>query len=294
MAGPILPRSETDPTGTDPAERRAMADFDRRMRRVARLYLDALAGVTYTRVTINASRYDFDLNPTILANLLAEIEASVDRILLEGGQDALWFTVGYVVPSYEAGTAANWRNLGTQSERYAAARPTLQSILTSAPYQTRIGYLAAREFENMKGLSDTVKTQMGRILTDGFAQGLNPRDVAVQLRDQAGIEQRRGHRIARTEIPNALRQARLDEAQQASTDFGIRSKEMHFSALSPTTRASHAARHGTLHNSQDQRAWWSVDGNSINCKCSSITVLVDDKGEPLDPTVVERIKAMRG
>lgn len=242
-----------------------MADFDRRMRRVARLYLDALRATPVQRVTINATRYDFDLDPLVLANLLEEIERAVDRILLEGGQDQLWFSIGYVVPSYEAGTAANWRNIGVQSERYALARPTLQSILTSEPYRRRIGYLKARQFEGMKGLSAQTKADLGRILTDGFAQGLNPRDVARQLTEQAGIEARRGHRIARTEIPNALRQARLDEAQQAATDFGIRSLEMHFSALSPTTRASHAARHGTLHNSQEQREWWAVDANSINC-----------------------------
>lgn len=293
MAAPILPRTPTDPTGTDRAEKRAMADFDRRMRQVARLYLDALRATPFTRVTINATRYDFDLSPTVLANLLAEIERSVDRILLEGGPNALWFTVGYVVPSYEAGTAANWRNLGTQSEQYALARPTLQSILISEPYQRRIGYLAARQFENMKGLTADTKASMGRILTDGFAQGLNPRDVARRLTEQAGIETRRAHRIARTEIPNALRQARMDEAQQAATDFGIRTLEMHFSARSPTTRPDHAARHGTLHTSQDQREWWAVSGRTINCKCSTISVLVNAKGEPLDPSVVERVRKMR-
>lgn len=293
MGKPILPRNDADPQGTDPAERRAMADFDRRMRQVNRLYRDALASVPYTVVTVNAQQYQFELSPEILAAMTAEIDRAVDRILLEGGAEQLWFTVGYVVPSYQAGTAAAWRNLGAQAERYKLGRPELASVLQSGPYRQRIQYLAARQFENMAGLTAETKASMARILTDGFAQGLNPRDVAKQLTEQAGIEARRGHRIARTEIGNAQRQARLDEAQQAAADFGVQSRMMWFSALSPTTRESHRVRHGNLYGTQDVRVFYSRSGESVNCKCSQIEILVDDRGEPLDPALVERVKAMR-
>lgn len=293
MAKAILPRSESDPTGTDRAERRAMADFDRRMRQVLQLYLDALKATPYRKVTVNATRYEFELSPAILAALTAEIDRAVDRILLEGGADQLWFTVGYVVPSYAAGTAATWRNLGAQSEKYRLGRPELASVLQSQPYRDRIAYLAARQFENMQGLTAETKASMGRILTDGFAQGLNPRAVAKQLTEQAGIEARRGHRIARTEIGNALRQARLDEAQQASADYGVQTRMLWFSALSPTTRESHRVRHGQLYGAQDVREFYSRSGEAINCKCSQIELLVDSKGQPLDPALVERVKGMR-
>ena len=293
MGKPILPRNDADPQGTAPAERRAMADFDRRMRQVDRLYRDALASVPYSVVTVNAQQYQFELNPEVLAVMVAEIDRAVDRILLEGGAEQLWFTVGYVVPSYQAGTAAAWRNLGAQSEKYRLGRPELASVLQSQPYRDRIAYLAARQFENMQGLTAETKASMGRILTDGFAQGLNPRAVAKQLTEQAGIEARRGHRIARTEIGNALRQARLDEAQQASADYGVQTRMLWFSALSPTTRESHRVRHGQLYGAQDVREFYSRSGESVNCKCSQIELLVDSKGQPLDPALVERVKGMR-
>lgn len=265
MAKAILPRNPADPVGSDRAERRAIADFQRRMRQVLRLYRDAVKATPAQAVTVNAVRYEFDLRPEVLAALTAEIEAAVDRILLEGGIDNLWFMVGYVLPAYQAGTAAAWRNLGAQTERYALARPVLQSVLQSEPYRLRIGYLAAREFENMRGLSEGVKASMGRILTDGFSQGLNPLAIARSLTAQAGIEQRRAERIARTEIGHALRQARLDESQQAAAEFGIESRMMWFSALSPTTRPHHAARHGELYGPQDVREFYTVSGNAINC-----------------------------
>ncbi|MDX7019109.1 phage head morphogenesis protein, partial [Klebsiella aerogenes] len=79
----------------------------------------------------------------------------------------------------------------------------------------RMALVRARVFEEMKGLSGQVKADMARILTDGIARGLNPREVAINLTNQAGIETRRANRIARTEIPSALRRARLDEADEA-------------------------------------------------------------------------------
>lgn len=293
MPSAILPRSPSDPAGTDKSERRAMADFDRRLRQVDRLYRDALESVPYSIVTVNAQQYKFELSPEILAVMTAEIDRAVDRILLEGGAEQLWFTVGYVVPSYQAGTAAAWRNLGAQAERYKLGRPELASVLQSGPYRQRIQYLAARQFENMAGLTAETKASMARILTDGFAQGLNPRAVAKQLTEQAGIEARRGHRIARTEIGNAQRQARLDEAQQAAADFGVQSRMMWFSALSPTTRESHRVRHGNLYGAQDVRVFYSRSGESVNCKCSQIEILVDDRGKPLNPAMVEKVKAMK-
>ncbi|HGN2032664.1 TPA: phage minor head protein, partial [Proteus mirabilis] len=121
----------------------------------------------------------------------------------------------------------------------------------SEPYQLRMALVRARVFEEMKGLSGQVKADMARILTDGIARGLNPREVARNLTNQAGIETRRANRIARTEIPSALRRARLDEADEAKKILNLETREIHISALSPTTRANHAARHGKMFTSDE-------------------------------------------
>ena len=65
---------------------------------------------------------------------------------------------------------------------------------------------------------------------------------------------------------------------------------MHMSALSPSTRATHAARHARLYTSDEVRDWYSRDGNSINCKCGQVEVLVDDEGNPVVPAIVERVR----
>lgn len=297
---PILPASIPDPTGLDPTERRAIKEFDSKIKACVRLYVEMLGKIQFEVVTntrkwwnplaVNRSRYEFRILPELLTGLLQETGAQVDQILLEGGQTNLWFLQGYVEPAYKRGTGLSMGNIAAQSTDYAKSRPTLESLLMSAPYQRRMGLLRAREFEAMKGLSDDIKKDMAQILTDGMGRGLNPRDIADNLVKQTPIEQRRAHRIARTEIPQAFKEARRDESRQAMNEFGFRIMMMHLSAMSPTTRKNHAMRNAELHTIEDQQDWYAEDGNSINCKCSEIETLVDEKGVPLSTGAIDKAK----
>lgn len=290
---PIVPTNLADPGGIDRAERRAIKDFSARIRLIRAAYLDLLDRINFNAIEVNVTRYEFLTLPEVLGQMLSETGDLVDQILLEGGERSLWFSVGYVIPAYEQGTAQSWRNLGVQSTEYAAVRPALANVLFSEPYQRRLGLVRAREFELMKGLSGTVKQQMAQTLTAGLAQGIGPREIAKNLTAQAGVEDRRAERIARTEIGTALRTARMDEAQDAATRLGAQIKLMHLSALSPTTRLTHAQRHGKLYTIQVEREWFGEGANSINCKCSTTEVLVDDKGEPLSRGLIDRTARAR-
>lgn len=292
---PILPRSSTDPTNTDTRERRFMKDFDRRVNAIGKEVLRILGEQNYTVVTlnaldINASTYQFALDQAILSGINSEIERVCNLILLEGGEQELWALKSYIEPSYIQGTAATAANLTVQSELYALTRPTLDAILFSPPYRKRISLLAAREFELMQGFSQQMKSDLAQTLTRGMIAGQNPRVIAKDIQARTGVNRSRAERIARTEVTSAFRQARMDEAQAAQVDLGISSRLMHISALSPTTRPSHRARHAHLYTIQEERDWWAVTPNSINCKCSTVEILVDEKGNPLSPAIVERAK----
>lgn len=296
MAGsPILPRSSTDPTGQDTRERRAIKDFDRRVNAIGKEVLRILGEQNYTVVTlnsfqVNASTYQFALDQAILAGINSEIERICNLILLEGGLENLWLLKSYVEPSYQQGTAMTAANLTVQSEAYAMSKPTLDAILFSPPYRKRIGLLAAREFELMVGFSQQMKSDLAQTLTSGLIAGQNPRIIAKDIQERVGVNKSRSARIARTEIPMAQRTARMDEAQDAQQSLGIKTKILHLSALSPTTRASHMARHGNLYEIQEERSWWAVVPNMIACKCAAIECLVNEKGEPLSPSIIERAK----
>lgn len=288
----ILPSNAQDPTGQDRRERGAINDFDRRLGKVRALYIGLLGRIPYIVVTINAEVYQYQLTPEMLQMQLDDLGAQVDRILLESDGRDLWFTSAYVQPAYQQGTAQQLANLSVQSTAYAASRPTLDALLTSRPYQTRLAFLKVRLSGALQGFAADVRTNMSQILSDGLATGKGVRDVARQLTEQTGIESRKALRIARTEIPGALRAARLAEADQAKTDLGILTKEMHMSALSPVTRPHHRARHSHLYTTQEQREWWDSGGNRYNCKCSTVSILVDEKGNPLTPGIIDRARAM--
>lgn len=285
---PIIPGTPRDPTGVDRIERGAIRNFDRRYRRVRQAYIDALDRLPSEPV-VNR-RYTYQLDPSLLTSMLSTLDAEVDAILLEGGLEGLWFFRSYAEVAAVRGTAQAFSNLAQQSPAYRAGRGSLQNILLSEPHRRRMALTRARVFEDMKGLSGQTKAGMARILTDGIARGLNPAEVARNLTQQVGIESRRAHRIARTEITTALRRARWDEAEEAQALYGLETKLMHLSALSATTRPSHAARHARLYTVEQVRDWYSQPGESINCKCSQTEVMVDETGKPVVPAIVERAR----
>lgn len=291
QAEPIIAGTPGDPAGVDSLERAAIREFARRLRRVAAVYVAALERIPAAPV-VNA-RYSFELLPGVLDALLTSAGFEVDEILLDGSAENLWFTAEFVAPAYARGTSQTLRNLSKQSPVYRAARPDMRTLINSEPYRRRIALLKAREFEEMKGFAGGVKANLARILTDGIARGRNPLAIARNIKEQTGIEQYRAERIARTEVTTALRRARLDESDDAADEYALNMRQMHLSALSPTTRRSHAERHGNLYTSEQVRDWYSEGGNSINCKCSQSEVLVDNNGEPLVKAATSRVRAAK-
>lgn len=286
---PILPRSQEDPTGVDRLERGAMREFKVRLRKIARGYARILDRIP-VEPAVN-KRYAFRLDAASLLALLEEGGSIVDSILMEGGERNLWLFESFVSVAYQRGTAQEFASLAQQSPAYKAGQENLLNLLRSEPYQRRLMLIRAREFEEMQGIAGQVKADMSRVLTDGLGRGLNPRDIARNLVEQAKIEEGRANRIARTEVTTALRRARMDESDEAQERYGLRMMQMHMSALLPTTRRTHAQRHAKLFTTDEQRDWWAEGANSINCRCSTVSVLVDEKGEPLVPAIQARARA---
>lgn len=77
----------------------------------------------------------------------------------------------------------------------------------------------------------------------------------------------------------------------ADDDLGEGYLYMHLSALSPTTRKSHAERHGKLFTAQQVREFWADPTNVDGCRCSVTPVMVDDDGNPLVPSIINRTRA---
>lgn len=287
---PILSRDIRDPTGVDRLERGAINKYEAKLRKIGREYPKLIQSLN-PQLAVN-QRYTYELDGFTLNYILEQGNLLIDEILIEGGQQDPWLFSQYVSVAYQRGTSQEFQNLTAQSPAYSAEVENLRELINSEPYRDRIALVKARVFEEMKGLSATVKADMSRVLTDGIARGLNPLDIARALKTQTGLEEYRARRIARTEITTALRRARWDESESAQERFGLKTMQLHLSALSPTTRVTHALRHAHLYTIEEVREWYSIGANSINCKCSQISVLVDDDGNPINDTIIERAQKM--
>ena len=299
MGSPILPRSSVDPTGQQRRVNNAYKDIASRMRLIKRGMLRILDQQQYKVVTLNAvnaeqlKTYVFELDDFTLANIDAEIALLVDSLISEGTPQTNWMLSAYVTPAYQNGVALAYSNISVQSAEYLATKPTLESVLLSPAYRRRLGLTQSRVFNEMLGLSETMKADLANTLTRGMALGQNPRKIADDIVARVGVNESRAQRIAQTEIVGAMRTARREEAADAQERLGIRTMLMHLSALKSTSRASHVARHSKLYTIQEVANWYAIVPNPINCYCTQVEVLVDEDGTPLTPSIIERAKAMR-
>jgi len=69
--------------------------------------------------------------------------------------------------------------------------------------------IAERTFNEIQGVSDTMKTRMGRVLAEGLTRGESPRTMAAGLIEEGEIGKKRALTIARTEVIRAHAQGQL-------------------------------------------------------------------------------------
>jgi len=82
----------------------------------------------------------------------------------------------------------------------------------------------------------------------------------------------------------------MDESAQAARQFELKMMMLWVSALMATTRKSHAERHGQLYTQKEVQDFYAVRGNSINCRCSVVATVVNEKGEALAKNLIAKMK----
>lgn len=296
----LLPRSQSDPTGMDALERECIAEFKSKLKTIRTGAMAIFDQIPRTSFHLNAGgisspkTYRYQIDESRLEIMNAELLSLVESVMLNGGRLGLWFVESYIRPAYARGTAVSYSNISVQSTEYLAARGEFASLVSSMPYRRRIGLIRARVFEDMQGFtSDVARGTLSRILTEGMTAGRNPLKIADAITEQLGTDYNRAKRIARTEINQALRTARMDETEDAKVSLGLNFKLLHFSALSPTTRDDHAERHGLMYTIQEERDFFATGANSINCKCSTVEVLLKKDGTPYDKDILGKMALAR-
>ena len=193
----LVPSSVSDPTGLDSLERKALKDFARRYKACLDAYLKMVNAIPFTQFVVNATQYQFNLLPDELVNMIDSTNAIIDSVLMQGGRSSLWIFDSYIRPAYQRGTAQTYANLSIQSTEYNTARPQLESVLFSDPYQRRLGLVRARQFELMQGLSADLKRELAQTLTEGLGRGIGPLEISKNITERLDVSQSRADRRCR-------------------------------------------------------------------------------------------------
>lgn len=267
MPNPIIHGTPADRTGTMPILRRAVREINRRW---AGLQADVLAAFNaIPAYAINAGEtvdlYRYGLTPDQMARLSAELQAAVERWIADGRDPAnLFWWSQYVSESAQLGTAQSVANLSALSPSYAATR-SVASVIYSEPYVQRLSLAQFKSYEHWTGLAAQQKSELAQVIGRAVTDGKNPKAIASEIEERLGVSLSKAKQYAQTDVTDTLRQARWAESEQAQDDFGIKIGLLWTSALLPTTRQSHAAKHGRILTQEAVRDFYGRNGNRYNC-----------------------------
>jgi len=282
-SNPIIPSSNNDRTGTMPILRRAVREINRRW---AGLQADVLTAFeAIPAYAINAGEtvdlYRYGLTADQMSKLSVELQAAVERWIADGRDPAnLFWWSQYVSEAQQLGTAQSVANLSSLSPAYAAAR-NIATVIYSEPYVQRLAVAQFKSYEHWTGLAAAQKSELAQVIGRAVTDGKNPKAIADEIKERLGVSLSKAKQYAQTDVTDTLRQARWAESEQAQEDFGIKVGLLWTSALLPTTRASHAAKHGRIMTAAAVKEFYNRDGNRYNCHCSQTEALLDADGKPI-------------
>lgn len=279
---PILPRSLTNPVGGDWVFRKAYKAIDERFKAIRQRVLAAFRMIPHYKVNVTEEeigQYVYGMTAAQISQLSMALQDTLDYYLANPDKQQ-FFMADIVEDAERTGTVAAQANLAHLSSTYAAARP-IESIIISQPYITRVAAAVSQSYDGWKSLSATAKADLSGVIGRAIAQGLNPRTVESQIIERLDVSRSKARSLAQTEITGALREARWAETDAANDALDLDIRILWTSALLPTTRQTHAARHGKVYTTEQVRAFYSENGNRYNCHCGNTECLVDESGKPI-------------
>lgn len=305
VGNPIIPTSEHDPARQFGNLRSARAILRRKIK-VIKSGIRQMLNTFEPVIVTNATRYRYDIDTAKYNSVNLFIQKLLYSELLDNQNGAFsnrWWLNANLSIAYEDGTsnalqsAKNMAQINIVGEDLSQSMRSIQleQVLFSPAYLDRIGLVRARTFNEMLGLSDSSKSDLAETLARSMAAGKGMKEVTKDIMSRVDVVESRAWRIARTETLNAYRTASASETDNLNDsvydDTPWKMQQLWFSALSPTTRRSHAARHGSIYTPDEVRDFYGKDANSINCLCSQSPILVNMKtGEVIQEELVSKMK----
>lgn len=306
-------KTKTDPTGQVKTRRRASRRLQRRLNLAQTAIKRLFREIPRTRrqKTILTNQvipvYDYQITASEFEELERRITSTLGDQLLETANfnrmSPNWWWLVVVERPYREGTAEEIVEFNRQITRelvriraergLVTQRLEIGDVLQSQIYLNALSNVQVSNFSVIRSLTETTANQVIQAIQLGISAGQPPSEIAKSITSRFDVAKSRAERIARTEINKAYNDAKLNATVIAAEQTGLRAGVLHLSALSTTTRATHADRHGNAYTVDQQRQWWNTGSNRINCQCSTRSVLIDRQGNVIDVELQEEIQAER-
>jgi SPP1 gp7 family putative phage head morphogenesis protein len=122
---------------------------------------------------------------------------------------------GYVRASYEKG----WKNAEGRLMQEGVSTEAVEEVFDRPVAKSSIARAYMSTFSDMRDIADDMKPTVRRIVARGFAEGVNPREMARRINNEIEtIRRTRAETLARTKTVDAYSEATLDRYQQAGVD----------------------------------------------------------------------------
>ena len=241
-----------DPTKTLTIRTRASRQIDKRfneLKRVIRLTLKEAEGLITNAEGITDGRFIFVREADKIKDFDQWFREQVDAeiLFIEGG--------GEIQDHWLNKSIAEGYNRGALKTRLAAEKgiPALAKIADYSPlanpfHAERAELIYTRSYQDLKGVTDVMATQMSRELTAGMINGEGVKVIAKRLEDRVDkIGKTRAKLIARTEIVQSHNTAAIREGELIASETGIKEQYEWITALDGRERPTHHDRHGKIY-----------------------------------------------
>ena len=235
--------------------------------------------------------YDYDLLPGEQDQLETQIQAIINFWLLLGqsqNKPIDFYADPNVEESYRTGTLETVRDLNADLAKLVVLGGIAGALASLLPrsFDVNIILFGQKHLENvlgyqngmfyqLKGLSEKTSSQVFDRINSGVKGNKTPREIIKDIKNRFKVSESSAKRIVSTEINKIHNNAVMDTIDFINNNTNIKAAGRHKSALLPTTRPHHAARHDKLYTTAQQLRWWDKGANRINCYCSFQLVILD-------------------
>lgn len=193
--------------------------MNKRFVKLKRLVKDAIVikdvfGLKQAKIfNVLVREFEFKSNPEKVRAFQSWFTEQVNANVLTTDVAGKPWTATYVESAYRKGLERAYTDTNkVKPDFYTGTR---QEFISSTFYQpelvSKFEMVSLRAFEELKGVTNTMSQQMGRILAQGIADGWNPLKIARELTKNIDkLTRTRARVLARTEMIRAHAEGQLD------------------------------------------------------------------------------------